>query len=134
MRHKPGQYLTFALELPGTGPLKRNYSISSAPEDRSYRISVKREAKPGVHGRGAKPHSLRVFRSCRRIAGGLKQAAEKDRICEVNRLFNEKFHVSVTDLYRYRDLTKIFYPTLANLLAWRSKSLAVQRKDRSFQA
>jgi nitric oxide dioxygenase len=48
MFHRPGQYLTFALELPGTGPLKRNYSISSAPEDRSYRISVKREAKPGV--------------------------------------------------------------------------------------
>ena len=34
--------------MPGTGPLKRNYSISSAPEDQSYRISVKREAKPGV--------------------------------------------------------------------------------------
>jgi nitric oxide dioxygenase len=48
MRHKPGQYLTFALELPGREPLKRNYSISSGPEDRSYRISVKREAKPGV--------------------------------------------------------------------------------------
>jgi nitric oxide dioxygenase len=48
MRHKPGQYLTFALELPGKEPLKRNYSISSAPEERSYRISVKREAKPGV--------------------------------------------------------------------------------------
>jgi nitric oxide dioxygenase len=48
MRHQPGQYLTFGLELPGREPLKRNYSISSAPEDRSYRISVKREAKPGV--------------------------------------------------------------------------------------
>ena len=48
MRHKPGQYLTFALELPGREPLKRNYSISSAPEDRAYRISVKREARPGV--------------------------------------------------------------------------------------
>jgi nitric oxide dioxygenase len=48
MRHKAGQYLTFALELPGKEPLKRNYSISSAPEERSYRISVKREAKPGV--------------------------------------------------------------------------------------
>ena len=48
MRHKPGQYLTFALELPEKEPIKRNYSISSGPEDRSYRISVKREAKPGV--------------------------------------------------------------------------------------
>ena len=48
LRHRPGQYLTFALEVPGAGRLKRNYSISSAPEDRSYRISVKREAAPGV--------------------------------------------------------------------------------------
>jgi nitric oxide dioxygenase len=48
MRHRPGQYLTFALELPGREPLKRNYSISSAPEDRAYRISVKREARPGM--------------------------------------------------------------------------------------
>src|SRR5215218_4639136 len=48
MRHRPGQYLTFALDVPGAGHLKRNYSISSGPEDRSYRISVKREASPGV--------------------------------------------------------------------------------------
>jgi nitric oxide dioxygenase len=48
MRHRPGQYLTFALDVPGVGHLKRNYSISSGPEDRSYRISVKREVKPGV--------------------------------------------------------------------------------------
>ncbi len=43
MRHKPGQYLTFWIELPGHAPLKRNYSISSAPADDHYRISVKRE-------------------------------------------------------------------------------------------
>src|SRR5918993_178056 len=48
MRHRPGQYLTFALDVPGAGHLKRNYSISSAPDGRSYRISVKREAAPGV--------------------------------------------------------------------------------------
>ena len=49
LRHRPGQYLTFAFdEVPGAGRLKRNYSISSAPEDRAYRISVKREAKPGA--------------------------------------------------------------------------------------
>lgn len=48
MRHRPGQYLTFALNVPGAGHLKRNYSISSGPNDRSYRISVKREAMPGV--------------------------------------------------------------------------------------
>ena len=47
MRHRPGQYLTFALDqVPGVGRLKRNYSISSAPDSRAYRISVKREARP----------------------------------------------------------------------------------------
>lgn len=47
-RHKPGQYLGFALDLPGIGKLRRNYSISCAPNDRAYRITVKREAAPGV--------------------------------------------------------------------------------------
>ncbi len=48
MRHRPGQYLTFALDqVPGAGRLKRNYSISSGPEGRAYRITVKREASPG---------------------------------------------------------------------------------------
>jgi nitric oxide dioxygenase len=44
LRHRPGQYLTFRLEVPDqAAPLKRNYSISSAPDDAAYRISVKRE-------------------------------------------------------------------------------------------
>jgi len=43
LRHKPGQYLTFWLEIPGHAPLKRNYSISSGPSDAAYRITVKRE-------------------------------------------------------------------------------------------
>lgn len=43
LRHKAGQHLTFWLDIPGHAPLKRNYSISSAPSDDHYRISVKRE-------------------------------------------------------------------------------------------
>jgi nitric oxide dioxygenase len=43
LRHRPGQYLTFWLEIPGHHPLKRNYSISSAPNGETCRISVKRE-------------------------------------------------------------------------------------------
>jgi nitric oxide dioxygenase len=43
IRHKPGQYLTFWLDIPRHPPSKRNYSISSAPNGRTYRISVKRE-------------------------------------------------------------------------------------------
>lgn len=43
MVHKPGQYLTFWLQIPGHPAAKRNYSISSAPDGQGYRISVKRE-------------------------------------------------------------------------------------------
>lgn len=46
IRHKPGQFLTFRLELPERGVLKRNYSISSAPSDEAYRVTIKREAPP----------------------------------------------------------------------------------------
>uniref|UniRef100_B0SVE8 Flavohemoprotein n=1 Tax=Caulobacter sp. (strain K31) TaxID=366602 RepID=B0SVE8_CAUSK len=41
--HKPGQYLTFRFDSPEVAGEKRNYSISAGPNDRSYRISVKRE-------------------------------------------------------------------------------------------
>ncbi len=43
MDHKPGQYLTFAFDIPGQPVAKRNYSVSAAPNGESYRISVKRE-------------------------------------------------------------------------------------------
>jgi len=43
IRHKPGQYLTFWLEIPGHPPVKRNYSLSAAANGETYRISVKRE-------------------------------------------------------------------------------------------
>lgn len=45
LRHEPGQYLGFLVDLPGHGVLKRNYSISCAPNDRAYRITVKREGR-----------------------------------------------------------------------------------------
>jgi nitric oxide dioxygenase len=44
LRHKPGQYLTFWLEIPGHPPVKRNYSVSAAANGETYRISVKRES------------------------------------------------------------------------------------------
>lgn len=43
LRHLPGQYLTFRIAVPGKGEYRRNYSISSAPNGETYRISVKRE-------------------------------------------------------------------------------------------
>ncbi|NHN88408.1 NO-inducible flavohemoprotein [Acetobacter conturbans] len=43
MKHLPGQYLSFKLEIPGHGPERRNYSISSAPSPEHYRISVRKE-------------------------------------------------------------------------------------------
>jgi nitric oxide dioxygenase len=44
-RHKPGQYLTLRITLENGSEIKRNYSISSGPNDEFYRISVKREAQ-----------------------------------------------------------------------------------------
>ncbi|WP_324290686.1 PAS domain S-box protein [Ancylobacter sp. SL191] len=43
--HRAGQHLTLFADLPGKGRVKRNYSISAAPNGESYRISVKREAQ-----------------------------------------------------------------------------------------
>lgn len=43
MVHRPGQYLSFAFQIPDHPPAKRNYSISSAPNGQTYRISVKAE-------------------------------------------------------------------------------------------
>ncbi|ATU74176.1 NO-inducible flavohemoprotein [Komagataeibacter rhaeticus] len=42
MRHAAGQSLGFRLDVPGHGPARRNYSISSAPGADAYRISVRR--------------------------------------------------------------------------------------------
>lgn len=50
MQHKAGQYLTFWFEIPGHPPIKRNYSISCAPNSKTYRISVKREPHGLVSG------------------------------------------------------------------------------------
>ncbi|MDE1995080.1 MAG: NO-inducible flavohemoprotein, partial [Rhizobiaceae bacterium] len=45
VEHRPGQYLTFRIDVPGLPPQRRNYSISSASNGETYRISVKREPK-----------------------------------------------------------------------------------------
>lgn len=43
--HRPGQYLTLRFDLAGMPGLKRNYSISSGPSSKGYRITVKREGE-----------------------------------------------------------------------------------------
>jgi nitric oxide dioxygenase len=43
LRHRPGQYLSFHLPLGDGPPVRRNYSISSAPADDHYCITVRRE-------------------------------------------------------------------------------------------
>lgn len=43
--HVAGQHLTLFADVPGAGRQKRNYTISSAPNGETYRISVKREAE-----------------------------------------------------------------------------------------
>jgi nitric oxide dioxygenase len=42
--HKPGQYLTLRFDAAGLEGVKRNYSISSRPDTRSYRLTIKRQA------------------------------------------------------------------------------------------
>lgn len=45
--HRPGQYLGFALDVPGSErPVNRTYTISCAPGRGHYRCSIKREAPP----------------------------------------------------------------------------------------
>lgn len=45
--HKPGQYLGFALDVPGHDrPVNRTYTISEAPGRGYYRCSIKREPAP----------------------------------------------------------------------------------------
>ncbi|WP_072572877.1 NO-inducible flavohemoprotein [Granulibacter bethesdensis] len=45
--HQPGQYLTITLSPAGIPPMKRNYTISCAPNGKYYRLTVKREASGG---------------------------------------------------------------------------------------
>ncbi len=48
--HKPGQYLSLLIDMGEVSPLRRTYSVSSAPNGREYRITVKREAQGKVSG------------------------------------------------------------------------------------
>ncbi|MFV0303841.1 MAG: NO-inducible flavohemoprotein [Paracoccus sp. (in: a-proteobacteria)] len=50
MKHRPGQYLSFRFDLGEEVDARRNYSISSAPNGRDYRITVKREPEGRVSG------------------------------------------------------------------------------------
>jgi len=52
LRQKPGQYLTVRFAIAPGHTVKRNYSISNAPNSETYRISVKRE----TNGQGASKH------------------------------------------------------------------------------
>ncbi|WP_372800124.1 NO-inducible flavohemoprotein [Paracoccus seriniphilus] len=48
--HRPGQYLTLRFDEAGLAGVKRNYSISCAPNDEYYRITVKREPNGEASG------------------------------------------------------------------------------------
>lgn len=49
---KPGQYISLGVEVPRLGLHQiRQYSLSDAPNGRSYRISVKRESGDGLNHR-----------------------------------------------------------------------------------
>lgn len=55
--HVAGQHLTLLADLPGAGRRKRNYTISSAPDGATYRISVKREPQ-GLVSRWLHDHGV----------------------------------------------------------------------------
>ena len=61
---KPGQYIGLRLTVDGK-EIRRNYSLSAAPNGRSYRISVKREAggvaSNHLHDRVAEGEVLELF-------------------------------------------------------------------------
>lgn len=61
LRHKPGQYLTFDFQINGE-TVRRNYSISSAPNEEHYRITVKKQgiASQWLHEQAAIGTVLRV--------------------------------------------------------------------------
>ena len=46
---EPGQFATVRIDVPGAGRLLRSYSLSSAPDPRRHRISVKREGACSGH-------------------------------------------------------------------------------------
>jgi ferredoxin-NADP reductase len=46
---EPGQFMTVRLDVPGAGRQLRSYSLSSAPDPRRHRISVKREGVCSGH-------------------------------------------------------------------------------------
>ena len=48
LQHRPGQYLTLLLNIDDGDSVRRTYSISSAPNGRDYRITIKREAQGRV--------------------------------------------------------------------------------------
>lgn len=61
---QPGQYIGLRLRVGGE-EVRRNYSLSAAPNGRGYRISVKREAGGAVsnhlHDHVAEGHTLELF-------------------------------------------------------------------------
>ena len=54
--HEAGQHLPIRVTLPGTDqPIIRTYTLSAAPSDGCYRISVKRQGKVSAYLHGLKP-------------------------------------------------------------------------------
>lgn len=45
--YRPGQYVGVRFDFPGGNIVTRNYSLSDAPNGQSYRISIKKERRPG---------------------------------------------------------------------------------------
>lgn len=67
---EPGQHLPIELQIPGVDePVRRTYSLSSAPHDERYRITVKREPRGLVSNHLHNSVDVGAIIECRRPAG-----------------------------------------------------------------
>ena len=76
---KPGQFLTFALQLPDNGadahPITRCYSLSDAPDPAHHRVTIKRVAAPPDHPEWAPGLSSNHFHDRVQVGDVLKVKA-----------------------------------------------------------
>ncbi|MEA3278097.1 MAG: MOSC domain-containing protein [Pseudomonadota bacterium] len=63
--HRPGQFLTFRLDIPDKArPVTRTYTISDAPHAEYYRVSIKRELSPADRPEFPPDLSSNYFHDC----------------------------------------------------------------------
>ena len=99
LKHRPGQYLTLLLNIDDDDSVRRTYSVSSAPNGRDYRITIKREAQ----GRVGRDSFVR-FRSI----GAEHQRNDLDETTDTDRDDDQDHHQ--VDIFLYLFVTHPLAP------------------------